>query len=116
MKIDMLGAKVTTKKIGNIPIGTLVAILTREEFEATGTTPAYFTGYEYSAIGYIKFDKPQREISLEEWKEHYAPKSPALIEKFQDLGYSDDQIYEMFVTYTTKAYFPLEEIVPFEDE
>lgn len=116
MNANLLGKQVTTKTIGNIPIGRLVAIMERKYFEETGTTPLYFNGYEYENVGLIKFSKQQREISFEEFCSYYPATNQHIYDYCIAKGYSEQQIYETCCIFKTEAYYPLEEIVPLEDE
>lgn len=69
-----IGDEVVTKKVGLPAIGRVVGIVSPEVITDPMTRwDKVYPDWKSGTVAYIKFKRPQRPLSLEEWKESIPP-------------------------------------------
>jgi hypothetical protein len=106
--MNSLSKLVTAKTIGPPMTGTIVAIEDRDYF--LRYPPPKHWGEWDGPVALVKFSKPQRSMSMDEFFKSDNATLEGLIDSFRTNGYTDQQIYEMAIAPVVKDYYPLEDL------
>ena len=123
-----IGDRVTSRKIGNVMIGTIDMLISPEKLrqikkmmKAVGVIidnsdwSEYYSNWKDHPIASVRFDQAQRNISFEQYMSRMAENEQAqeVLDQLQEQGYTPQQLYEMHTTFITEKFYPIQDLEPY---